>query len=89
MCRLNVIFKGGDDELDRFETEEHDERREEEEDFWRTTAAATWEGLGAVLTLRIPTHCVPTVYPLTSGLTNQPTHTNAPTPLTQYHKCTS
>ena len=59
MWRLNVIFEGGDDELDQFETEEHDERREEEEDFWRTAAAATWEGLGAVLTLRIPTHHVP------------------------------
>ena len=59
MIAMNVIFEGGDDELDQLETEEHDERREEEEDFWRTAAATAWEGLGAVLTVRIPTHCVP------------------------------
>ena len=55
MLRLNVIFEGGDDEPDQFETEEHDERREEEKYFWYTAAEAagiqTRKGLGAFLPL--------------------------------------
>ena len=42
-----LIFEGGDDELDRFEEEEHNQRWEEKEDFWQTIQL--WEGARAIL----------------------------------------
>ena len=80
----NLIFEGGDDELDRFETEEHDERREEEEDFWHTAATAaaaatdqTRKGLGAVLKLLEYSRANQATH---TNHTNQPTwYSNAPT----------
>ena len=46
-----LIFEGGDDELDRFEEEEHNQRWEEKEDFWQTIQL--WEGAWAILKTEI------------------------------------